>query len=61
MDAKLTNDGISTISNFKPALRVARKSPRTKMEIYWGRQAGLEMVIWVSLGSFRNGGLDTNL
>lgn len=36
MDAKLANDGISIISNFKPALRAARTSPRAKKKIYWG-------------------------
>lgn len=36
MDAKLANDGIAIISNFKPALRAARTSPRAKREIYWG-------------------------
>lgn len=33
MDAKLTDDGIATMSNFKPALRAARTLPRTKSEV----------------------------
>lgn len=33
MDAKLTDDGIATMNNFKPALRAARTLPRTKSEV----------------------------